>query len=129
MTSPLFHLCVKAIFQCCIFFTYVYVRMLSTRQCTSLRVLSTPYIYVGRKNAALENNPRCQSENLSTNPLQYMACMVILTIQLEESLQQLPWHRVMLLVCHITNILVQNASQLGDRQCHPIVESTRCITI
>ena len=39
------------------FFTYIYVRMLNTRQWTSLRVLSTPYVYVGRKNAALEINP------------------------------------------------------------------------
>ena len=40
------------------FFTYVYVRMLNTRQWTDLRVLSTPYVYVGRKkNAALEINP------------------------------------------------------------------------
>ena len=39
------------------FFTYVYVRILNTRQWTSLRVLSTPYVYVGRENAALEINP------------------------------------------------------------------------
>ena len=38
------------------FFTYVYVRILNTRQWTSLRVLSTPYVYVGRKNAAVEIN-------------------------------------------------------------------------
>ena len=37
------------------------VRMLNTRQWTSLRVLSTPYIYVGRENAALEINPETQS--------------------------------------------------------------------
>ena len=35
---------------------YVYVRMLNTCQWMSLRVLSTPYVYVGRKNVALENN-------------------------------------------------------------------------
>ena len=35
---------------------YVYVHMLITRQWTSLRVLSTPYVYVGRRNAALEIN-------------------------------------------------------------------------
>ena len=39
------------------FLTYGYVRVLNTRQWTSLRVLSTPYVYVGRKNAALEINP------------------------------------------------------------------------
>ena len=45
------------------FFKYVYVRTLNTRQWTSLRVLSTPYVYiykityVGRKNIALEINP------------------------------------------------------------------------
>ena len=42
------------------FFTYVYVRsvrVLNTRQWTGLHVLSTPYVYVGRKNAALEINP------------------------------------------------------------------------
>ena len=37
--------------------TYVYVRVPNTRQRTSLRVLSTPYVYVRRKNAALEINP------------------------------------------------------------------------
>ena len=31
--------------------------MLNTRQWTSLRVLNTTYVYVGRKNAALEINP------------------------------------------------------------------------
>ena len=35
------------------FFTYVYVRVLNTRQWTSLRVLNTPYVYVGQKNAGL----------------------------------------------------------------------------
>ena len=40
-----------------LFFTYVHVRMLNTRQWTNLRVLRTPYVYVGRKNAALEINP------------------------------------------------------------------------
>ena len=34
------------VFQCCVSFTYVYVRMLNTRQWTSLRVLRTPYVYV-----------------------------------------------------------------------------------
>ena len=38
------------------FFTYVDVRVLNTRQWTSLRVLSTPYVYVGKKNASLENS-------------------------------------------------------------------------
>ena len=42
--------------QWCVSFTYVYIRMLNTRQWTSLRVLSTPYVYVGRRNAALEIN-------------------------------------------------------------------------
>ena len=37
---------------------FIYVRMLNTRQWTSLRVLSTPYVYVARKNAALEINPK-----------------------------------------------------------------------
>ena len=32
------------------------LRLLNTRQWTNLRVLSTPYVYVGRKNAALEIN-------------------------------------------------------------------------
>ena len=39
------------------FYAYVYVRVLNTRQWTSLRVLRTPYVYEGRKNAALEINP------------------------------------------------------------------------
>ena len=38
------------------FFTYVYVRVLNTRQWMSLRVLSTPYVYVRKKNASLENS-------------------------------------------------------------------------
>ena len=40
-------------------FFYVRLRtyMLNTRQWTSLRVLSTPFLYVGRKNAAQEVNP------------------------------------------------------------------------
>ena len=52
------------------FFTYVYVRMLNTHQWTSLRVLSTPYVYVGRKNAALEINPYTQKNESEkrTNP-------------------------------------------------------------
>ena len=33
---------------------FYYARMLDTRQWTGLRVLSTPDVYVGRKNAALE---------------------------------------------------------------------------
>ena len=38
-------------------FTYVYVRVLNTRQWTSfLSFLSTPYGYVGKKNASLENS-------------------------------------------------------------------------
>ena len=37
---------------------FSYVRMLNTRPWTSLRVLSTPYVHVGRKNAALEINPK-----------------------------------------------------------------------
>ena len=44
------------------FFTYVYVRMLNKRQWTSLRVLSTPYVYVRRKNAALEINPKKETK-------------------------------------------------------------------
>ena len=39
----------KAVFKWCGFITYVYVRMLNTRQWTSLRVLSTPYVYVRKK--------------------------------------------------------------------------------
>ena len=38
-------------------FTYVYVRILNTRQWTSLRVLSTPYVYVGRKKRSTGNQP------------------------------------------------------------------------
>ena len=37
---------------------FLYVCLLNTHQWTSLRVLSTPYVYVGRKNAALEINPK-----------------------------------------------------------------------
>ena len=56
---------VTAVFQWCVFFTYVYIRVLSTRQWTSLRVLSIPYVYVGRKNAGLEINPNiCCVNNL-----------------------------------------------------------------
>ena len=40
---------VKAVFQWCVFFTHVYVRVLNTRQWTSLRVLSTPYVYARKK--------------------------------------------------------------------------------
>ena len=36
---------------------FFYLRVLNTRQWTSLRVLRTPYVYVGRKNASLEINP------------------------------------------------------------------------
>ena len=46
----------KAVFEWCVFlrrFTYV---CSNTRQWTSLRVLSTPYVYIGRKSAALEIN-------------------------------------------------------------------------
>ena len=39
------------------FFTYVYVRVLNTRQWTSLRILSTPYVYVGRKKHSTGNQP------------------------------------------------------------------------
>ena len=35
---------------------FIYVRVLNTRQWTSLRVLSTPYVYVRKKNASLENS-------------------------------------------------------------------------
>ena len=35
---------------------FFYVRVLNTRQWTSLRVLNTPYVYVRKKNAALENS-------------------------------------------------------------------------
>ena len=41
---------IKAVFQWCVFFSYVYVRVLNTRQWTSLRILSTPYVYVYVKN-------------------------------------------------------------------------------
>ena len=44
---------IKTVFEWCVF----YVRMLNTCQWTSLRVLSTPYVHVGRKTAALEINP------------------------------------------------------------------------
>ena len=37
-------------------FVFFYVRVLNTRQWTSLRVLSTPYVYVRKNNASLENN-------------------------------------------------------------------------
>ena len=42
------------------------VRMLNTRQWTSLRVLGTPYVYVGRKNAALEINHYDQNGHKNT---------------------------------------------------------------
>ena len=35
---------------------FFYVRVLKTRQWTSLRVLSTPYVYVRKKKASLENS-------------------------------------------------------------------------
>ena len=38
------------------FYTYIYVRVLNTRQWTSLRILSTPYVYVRKQNASLENS-------------------------------------------------------------------------
>ena len=42
---------------------FFYVRMLNTRQWTSLRVLSTPYVYVGWKNAALGINAYFEEYN------------------------------------------------------------------
>ena len=58
----------RVVFQCCVLFTYVYVRMLNTRQWTSLRVLSTPYVLcVGRKNAALEINPKTRFKRRTTH--------------------------------------------------------------
>ena len=43
---------IKAVFQWCVFFTYVYARVLNTHQWTNLRVVSTPYVYVRKKNAS-----------------------------------------------------------------------------
>ena len=51
---------VKTVFQCCVFFTYVYVRVLNTRQWTSLRVLSTytyEYVYVRKKKRITGKQP------------------------------------------------------------------------
>ena len=50
----------KAVFQWCIFLTYVYVRVLKHAS-SSLRVLSTPYVYGRKKNTSMENSLKIQS--------------------------------------------------------------------
>ena len=49
-----------------------YVRVLNTRQWKSLRVLSIPYVYVGRKNAALEINPNAPISDPTPTPVPYV---------------------------------------------------------
>ena len=50
----------KAVFQWRVFLAYVYVRVLHTSQGTSLRVLSTPYVYTYvKKHVSLENSLYC----------------------------------------------------------------------
>ena len=57
------HDCVKQSEPCKFCYrTFFYVRVLNTRQWTSLRVLNTAYVYVSRKNAALEINPKLDDE-------------------------------------------------------------------